>query len=53
MFLTECNRSGASISGLPAENGFIQMGLGIGQRKAYEYFLGPLLKYQNESLRER
>jgi hemolysin D len=27
--------------------------IGIGQRKAYEYFLGPLLKYQNESLRER
>ena len=27
--------------------------ISIGQRKAYEYFLGPLLKYQNESLRER
>lgn len=25
----------------------------IGKRKAYEYFLGPLLKYKNESLRER
>lgn len=25
----------------------------IGQRKAYEFFLGPLLKYQKESLRER
>jgi hemolysin D len=25
----------------------------IGKRKAYEFFLGPLLKYQNESLRER
>jgi hemolysin D len=24
----------------------------IGQRKAYEYFLGPLLKYKNQSLRE-
>ncbi len=27
--------------------------MAIGQRKAYEYFLGPLLKYQQESLRER
>lgn len=27
--------------------------IAIGQRKAYEYFLGPLLKYKNESLRER
>lgn len=27
--------------------------ISIGQRKAYEYFLGPLLKYKNESLRER
>jgi hemolysin D len=27
--------------------------IAIGQRKAYEYFLGPLLKYQKESLRER
>lgn len=25
----------------------------IGKRKAYEFFLGPLLKYKNESLRER
>ena len=25
----------------------------IGHRKAYEFFLGPLLKYQKESLRER
>lgn len=25
----------------------------IGKRKAYEYFLGPLLRYKNESLRER
>jgi hemolysin D len=27
--------------------------ISIGQRKAFEYFLGPLLKYKNESLRER
>ncbi|ARV18643.1 Leukotoxin export protein LtxD [Curvibacter sp. AEP1-3] len=27
--------------------------IGIGTRKAYEYFLGPLLRYKNESLRER
>jgi multidrug efflux pump subunit AcrA (membrane-fusion protein) len=27
--------------------------IAIGKRKAYEYFLGPLLRYQNESLRER
>jgi len=27
--------------------------INIGQRKAYEFFLGPLLKYRNESLRER
>ncbi len=27
--------------------------MAIGQRKAYEYFLGPLLKYQQETLRER
>ena len=26
--------------------------IAIGKRKAYEYFLGPLLKYKNESLRE-
>ena len=26
--------------------------ISIGKRKAYEYFLGPLLKYKNESLRE-
>jgi multidrug efflux pump subunit AcrA (membrane-fusion protein) len=25
----------------------------IGTRKAYEFFLGPLLRYKNESLRER
>lgn len=25
----------------------------IGKRKAYEFFIGPLLKYKNESLRER
>lgn len=25
----------------------------IGKRKAYEFFLGPLLKYRDESLRER
>lgn len=27
--------------------------IAIGHRKAYEFFLGPLLKYKNESLRER
>lgn len=27
--------------------------ISIGTRKAYEFFLGPLLKYKNESLRER
>jgi hemolysin D len=27
--------------------------MAIGKRKAYEFFLGPLLKYKNESLRER
>jgi len=27
--------------------------IAIGNRKAYEFFLGPLLKYKNESLRER
>lgn len=27
--------------------------INIGQRKAYEFFLGPLLKYRGESLRER
>ena len=26
--------------------------IAIGKRKAYEYFLGPLLKYKNEGLRE-
>ena len=27
--------------------------IAIGKRKAYEFFIGPLLKYKNESLRER
>jgi hemolysin D len=27
--------------------------IAIGKRKAYEYFIGPLLKYKSESLRER
>jgi hypothetical protein len=26
--------------------------IAIGKRKAYEYFLGPLLKYKNEGLRK-
>ncbi len=31
----------------------VTVDIAIGQRKAYEFFLGPLLKYKNESLRER
>jgi hemolysin D len=31
----------------------VTVDVAIGKRKAYEYFLGPLLKYKNESLRER